>query len=427
MGMPSLLSPADRKGRKRDPALRALLGAKWHSDRGDYPAKAHAMRQLFAREPENFYVDSHVGRFLGVTHEPTGFKVHLPSEAVPAAIRHREPPWRDTARTARKAAGALVPAGLRAAAAFADLAGYEYVLARAYTGEVHVGVAEAADEPTVRLLEKAAGLVAGDGDLVSGAPAGEPPPVGDGGPWVAVKRAYSPTLANLGRALNMLPSPVNEPIGGPGPVASMLAGGLLGAALGYGGGALAERLLPPGQFDRGRLRASLALLGLGAGAAPGALWGASRLVPDAGPDPATAELDREAARINHALEKAGGPVHPMDTGFRAFGSMPAIPTDEFGRVVWQDHNTPTPLRAATAALLDTAQEASGRPAWITPYDIARVVGDSARGLFVGRVLGALAGLRPDSQRALQETGTWASLLSLAVPQALPVFAQPGRR
>jgi len=38
------------------------------------------------------------------------------------------------------------------------------------------------------------------------------------------------------------------------------------------------------------------------------------------------------------------------------------------------------------------------------------------GMLVGKTLGALAGLRPESQKTLQQTGVWAGVLTNVVPK-----------
>lgn len=68
-------------------ALAALRQAKVESDRGNYPAKHDLVRQTVMSEPHNFVLDSEEGGFAGLTHKPTGFKIHLPSTAVPTELR----------------------------------------------------------------------------------------------------------------------------------------------------------------------------------------------------------------------------------------------------------------------------------------------------------------------------------------------------
>lgn len=90
------------------------------------------------------------------------------------------------------------------------------------------------------------------------------------GEWIKV--AYSKPVRWLGEALNFFPG---NPYAGapnfPSPLAATLTSGLVGAGLGYGGGALIERFLPD-KWKKNRLRNTLAALGGMAGAAPGLAW-----------------------------------------------------------------------------------------------------------------------------------------------------------
>jgi DNA ligase D-like protein (predicted 3'-phosphoesterase) len=55
-----------------------LKRAKAESDRKNYPGKHAILRRLVAAHPEHFAVDSTDGRFAGLTHLPTGFRIHAP-------------------------------------------------------------------------------------------------------------------------------------------------------------------------------------------------------------------------------------------------------------------------------------------------------------------------------------------------------------
>lgn len=60
-----------------------LRQAKAHSDRGDYEAKTQIVRDLIRRRPADWVVDSRLPpRFVGLTHVGSGFKIHLPEQAV---------------------------------------------------------------------------------------------------------------------------------------------------------------------------------------------------------------------------------------------------------------------------------------------------------------------------------------------------------
>lgn len=64
-------------------ALPQLLQAKQHSDRKQYEAKHAILRALLAQSPGDFQVDSQLGRFAGLTHNPTNFRIHMPANQVP--------------------------------------------------------------------------------------------------------------------------------------------------------------------------------------------------------------------------------------------------------------------------------------------------------------------------------------------------------
>lgn len=67
--------------------LRLLGRAKMESDRRNYGAKKDIIRRLIFQSPQNFTIDSQQGGISGVTHNPTMFRLHIPSNAVPPAIR----------------------------------------------------------------------------------------------------------------------------------------------------------------------------------------------------------------------------------------------------------------------------------------------------------------------------------------------------
>ena len=62
--------------------LKQLLNAKAHSDKGQYDAKAEVLRKMIAEAPQDFMIDSAKGGIYGLTHIPTGFRIHLPREQV---------------------------------------------------------------------------------------------------------------------------------------------------------------------------------------------------------------------------------------------------------------------------------------------------------------------------------------------------------
>jgi hypothetical protein len=72
------------------PALPALRAAKEHSDAGDYSMKHKLIRQNMRRHAEDWSIDSDDGKgIVGVTHIPTGFRLHMPKGVVdPDVLRY---------------------------------------------------------------------------------------------------------------------------------------------------------------------------------------------------------------------------------------------------------------------------------------------------------------------------------------------------
>lgn len=70
--------------------LNQLLAAKGHSDRGDYAQKHQVMSKLMRERPDEFTIDSPHGYHYGVTHTPTKFKMHVPRDIIPIALRQRQ-------------------------------------------------------------------------------------------------------------------------------------------------------------------------------------------------------------------------------------------------------------------------------------------------------------------------------------------------
>jgi len=60
------------------PDLQQLLVAKAFSDKGNYVAKNRYLSQLMRRDTDAFIIDSDDGKgIVGVTHKPTGFRIHM--------------------------------------------------------------------------------------------------------------------------------------------------------------------------------------------------------------------------------------------------------------------------------------------------------------------------------------------------------------
>lgn len=258
------------------------------------------------------------------------------------------------------------------------------------------------------------------------------PPRDERDQWIMVKRAYSPTLHAIGQATNFIPGPTNTWFGGPNPLAATLAGGVLGAGAGYGIGTGAE-MLGQENFDPGRLRSVMALLGAAAGAAPGLWWGSLAQREKHSPaawltgsryDPPISEAHKGLQEIGKApsehFKKALD--DSFDSGFDSFHQIPdTFNSNQFNRTVWSDPMTPAPIRAATSGLVNAAGMFRGSPI-ITPWDVAKIAVGAGSGyasaVMVGKTLGALAGLKPEAQKTLQQAGTWAGVLTSVVPKAL---------
>lgn len=276
-------------------------------------------------------------------------------------------------------------------------------------------------------------------------------------PWVPIKSAAWSTKAIFKpvlQAANFAPSKLNAPLGGPTPLAGTISGGLLGAGLGYLGGRVAENLLPEDVIRRGRLRKVTALLGGALGTAPG-LWlgteamrnrepgtsaGSAWLKPNnlfgGQPEPTppglAGELDpanfKQAKFIRAAadgLAKATPGCDPEPEFVKAaIGEggglfMPSVPVDLFNRAVLTDPFATPQIQAATVGMTEAANQARGNFGIISPYDLARIGVGMGAGLaqayLGGKVLGALAGLTPQAQKRLQQTGAFAGALKAVVP------------
>lgn len=57
--------------------LNLLLKAKQHSDRKQYEQKNRIVRDLMQQSPQDWVVDDQQGRYKGVTHQPTRFRLHI--------------------------------------------------------------------------------------------------------------------------------------------------------------------------------------------------------------------------------------------------------------------------------------------------------------------------------------------------------------
>lgn len=394
-------------------ALPILLKAKAESDRKNYRAKAALLRQLMEQSPHDFEIDSEEGPIVGLTHK-SGFRIHLPRKAVPDAFWMRSP----KVASWQKVGELLVRYVERSITVVPAIRGKlqdnkHEAHWHPERAEVRLSGCDKADAkmPDLqKMLEEIPGV-----KKVTMASAQDTLPSDE--PWVLVKKA-SPATEATAQWLNWMPGGLNQYIGGPSPLAATLTGGVLGGGAGYLAGLVGEKLFKD-KFEKGRLRRVLAAAGAAAGAAPGAWWGtiAHRENPDA---PGwSAWLDSWPVKQSEFLETPFRKVAELGGAF-ALSTLPSIPRNEFGQVVWQDPYTPLPIRAATTGLVDAAAMSRGTNL-VSPADIARIglgMGSGyVSGLVVGKTLGALAGLKPEAQQSLQQAGTWAGLLTNVVPMA----------
>lgn len=203
-----------------------------------------------------------------------------------------------------------------------------------------------------------------------------PPKPADG--WVLIKSADPSRVA---KALWHDPQYL---LGGPSPLAAMVVGSLLGGGLGYGTGAALEWLFPERYVERGRLRKTLGLTGLGLGAVPGLLkWLANAaayaasgqpafwrslvakdkntpILPDfssgydwENPDSLATKAKGDSSGAPSVVDVTGqtlkdlpSPPETMQKSWAIFGKLafdeagglwtPAIPVDAFNNAIWND-------------------------------------------------------------------------------------------
>jgi len=82
---------AIEKEGEANPVLEQLRKAKAESDRRNFAAKHAILRPLLEQYPGEFVIDSQQHRFAGLTHSPTGFRIHMPRTAVPGTIKAAAP------------------------------------------------------------------------------------------------------------------------------------------------------------------------------------------------------------------------------------------------------------------------------------------------------------------------------------------------
>jgi hypothetical protein len=67
--------------------LKKLIEAKRMSDNNDYGKKNTLLAELLEKHPKEFKVEQILNdKFVGLTHKPSGFKIHAPRTLIPIGI-----------------------------------------------------------------------------------------------------------------------------------------------------------------------------------------------------------------------------------------------------------------------------------------------------------------------------------------------------
>jgi hypothetical protein len=251
----------------------------------------------------------------------------------------------------------------------------------------------------------------------------------------------------------------NKMLGGPNALTNSIVGGLATGALGYGGGALLEHVFPEEYVERGRLRKTLGMLGLGAGVMPG-LWKGTANARNDGTSFTQGMLTQDTAPPLQKLSKLLADM-PINSQFSqaaaayslnfeklAYGGaldVPSVPVDAFNRAIWNDVrmgvpasqnpfgskdswgdnsqslHTPTQIGAAASGLVSGIAAQHGTDI-LRPRDVIAGLASAGVGLatanVAGRTLSALAGLTPSAQSQLQQAGLWGGIMRHVIP---PLF------
>jgi len=250
------------------------------------------------------------------------------------------------------------------------------------------------------------------------------------------------------------------------PLVHTLLGSLLAGGLGYAGGTVMEHLFPERYLDRGTLRKTLGLAGLGLGTIPG-IYEASlnRGLTEGGPAPLNwwkafttptgkmqlgpgiqqrMEAHRRTQNPPAAAQKEVRAAHDWSGFHQPRGPMvagtglQAVPVDAFNNAIWNDVHkgqraatnpygtkspwgdntqplhTPPQLGAATSGIVSGIQSMYNGQSVLSPRHfingLMAATGDVVTAKMVGGVLGALGGLTPVAQEKLQDFGLWGGLI-----------------
>jgi hypothetical protein len=368
--------------------LPQLLQAKAFSDQKDYGSKHRILRRMLQERPEEFILDQDQGDIIGITHKPTNFKIHVPRLVAPASFVDQYPKVKPVA--VKTASWEEVPVlAVKYAVSVAPIA--EMLADEEYDGDIWVSP---------------------ETGKMAFATLGDAPDV-ENEPWVRVKSATTvgQVMSPLGQIWGDTSGPINALYGGPRPVASALAGGLVGTGLGYAAGGLAE-WLAPGMFTPGAAKTRAAILGGLAGAVPGTVGMALNAANNKSIFDKRAWEARKAAKL--LLDgKEPEPFFKMASGI----FHPIIPVQQFNSAINNDPFSDASTKAIASGLTYGASAITNSPV-VSPMDVARMAIGMGTGYasatLVGRTFGALAGLSPSAQSSLQQAGLWAGLMKSVV-------------
>jgi hypothetical protein len=250
---------------------------------------------------------------------------------------------------------------------------------------------------------------------------------------IIIKVAAWPKLTDAFKLPGMAANAMHSATGGPTPLSNAIVSGLALSGLGYGGGMLAENLFPERYMERGKLRRTLGLLGLGAGGVFGAGLAAANQRALGGTYwqnwlvPSTLKTGPEKIANFPPPDLAGMIEHPGAPGNSGL-MQPSIDVQRMNNAIWNDarrgfHNgfqlhTPPAYAAATSGLM-TGISTGLRSPIIRPVDIINGIASAGVGLatatVAGRALSALAGMTPAAQNTLQDMGLWGGMMHAIVP------------
>jgi hypothetical protein len=70
--------------------LKKLIEAKKFSDKNEYGSKNTILAELLSKYPKEFKVDQILNNnYVGLTHKPSGFKIHAPRTLIPVGIENK--------------------------------------------------------------------------------------------------------------------------------------------------------------------------------------------------------------------------------------------------------------------------------------------------------------------------------------------------